>query len=85
MSWHRSHSPQLDAILRGDRKGSPLASLKSLVTISFLMANITVQDVAEAGVVGAGGAGFPTHVKLAARDDTLTDQCRRVRTAAAQR
>ena len=31
------------------------------------MTQITVQDVAEAGVVGAGGAGFPTHVKLAAR------------------
>ncbi len=35
------------------------------------MPKITVQDVAEAGVVGAGGAGFPTHVKLAARADTL--------------
>jgi Na+-translocating ferredoxin:NAD+ oxidoreductase RnfC subunit len=35
------------------------------------MANITAQDVAEAGVVGAGGAGFPTHVKLAARADTV--------------
>ncbi len=35
------------------------------------MAHITVEDVAEAGVVGAGGAGFPTHVKLAARADTL--------------
>ncbi|MBN2508023.1 MAG: 4Fe-4S dicluster domain-containing protein [Verrucomicrobia bacterium] len=27
--------------------------------------------VREAGVVGAGGGGFPTHVKLAARADTL--------------
>jgi Na+-translocating ferredoxin:NAD+ oxidoreductase RnfC subunit len=35
------------------------------------MSRITVQDVAEAGVVGAGGAGFPTHVKLAARADTV--------------
>jgi Na+-translocating ferredoxin:NAD+ oxidoreductase RnfC subunit len=35
------------------------------------MAQITVQDVLEAGVVGAGGAGFPTHVKLAAKADTL--------------
>jgi len=35
------------------------------------MAHITVEDVAEAGVVGAGGAGFPTHVKLAAHADTL--------------
>ena len=35
------------------------------------MSRITVQDVAEAGVVGAGGAGFPTHVKLAAQADTV--------------
>jgi Na+-translocating ferredoxin:NAD+ oxidoreductase RnfC subunit len=35
------------------------------------MAQITVQDIAEAGVVGAGGAGFPTHVKLSGKADTL--------------
>ena len=35
------------------------------------MAHITAEDVAAAGVVGAGGAGFPTHVKLAARADTV--------------
>lgn len=33
---------------------------------------MSVKDrVREAGVVGAGGAGFPTHVKLAARVDTV--------------
>jgi len=32
---------------------------------------ITVEQIADAGVVGAGGAGFPTHVKLAARADTV--------------
>ena len=35
------------------------------------MPRITVQEIAEAGVVGAGGAGFPTHVKLAAKADTV--------------
>jgi Na+-translocating ferredoxin:NAD+ oxidoreductase RnfC subunit len=35
------------------------------------MAEITVQDVFQAGVVGAGGAGFPTHVKLAGKADTV--------------
>jgi Na+-translocating ferredoxin:NAD+ oxidoreductase RnfC subunit len=35
------------------------------------MAEITVQDISEAGVVGAGGAGFPTHVKLAGKADTV--------------
>jgi Na+-translocating ferredoxin:NAD+ oxidoreductase RnfC subunit len=32
---------------------------------------MTIQDVFEAGVVGAGGAGFPTHVKLSGQADTL--------------
>ena len=35
------------------------------------MKNISVEQVAEAGVVGAGGAGFPTHVKLAGKADTV--------------
>lgn len=30
-----------------------------------------VEKVRQAGVVGAGGGGFPTHVKLAARADTV--------------
>ncbi len=30
-----------------------------------------IEQVREAGVVGAGGAGFPTHVKIAARVDTV--------------
>jgi Na+-translocating ferredoxin:NAD+ oxidoreductase RnfC subunit len=35
------------------------------------MSEISVQDIQEAGVVGAGGAGFPTHVKLAGKADTV--------------
>ena len=35
------------------------------------MAEISVQDVLEAGVVGAGGAGFPTHVKLSGKADSV--------------
>ena len=35
------------------------------------MTKVTVDDIAAAGVVGAGGAGFPTHVKLSGRADTL--------------
>jgi Na+-translocating ferredoxin:NAD+ oxidoreductase RnfC subunit len=30
-----------------------------------------VDKVRQAGVVGAGGGGFPAHVKLAAKADTL--------------
>ena len=35
------------------------------------MAEISSQSVTEAGVVGAGGAGFPTHVKLAGKADSV--------------
>ena len=35
------------------------------------MTEISAEHVLEAGVVGAGGAGFPTHVKLAAKADTV--------------
>lgn len=33
------------------------------------MAQITIEQIRDCGVVGAGGAGFPTHVKLGARAD----------------
>jgi Na+-translocating ferredoxin:NAD+ oxidoreductase RnfC subunit len=35
------------------------------------MTRIRIEDISAAGVVGAGGAGFPTHVKLAASADTV--------------
>ena len=35
------------------------------------MTQITVEQIREAGVVGAGGAGFPTYVKLSAKADTV--------------
>ncbi len=35
------------------------------------MAERTTQTIFDAGVVGAGGAGFPTHVKLAGKADTV--------------
>jgi Na+-translocating ferredoxin:NAD+ oxidoreductase RnfC subunit len=35
------------------------------------MSKVTPAEIANAGVVGAGGAGFPTHVKLSAKADTV--------------
>ena len=35
------------------------------------MPKISLEQIAEAGVVGAGGAGFPTHLKLAGKADTV--------------
>ncbi len=35
------------------------------------MSTVTVDTICSAGVVGAGGAGFPTHVKLSSQVDTV--------------
>ncbi|HLA84424.1 MAG TPA: 4Fe-4S dicluster domain-containing protein [Thermoguttaceae bacterium] len=35
------------------------------------MSTVTAEHIAEAGIVGAGGAGFPTHVKFSGRADTV--------------
>ena len=35
------------------------------------MSEISAEQIAAAGVVGAGGAGFPTHVKLSGKADTV--------------
>lgn len=35
------------------------------------MGSSSVENIKNAGVVGAGGAGFPTHVKLASKVDTI--------------
>ena len=40
-----------------------------------------LEMIKDAGIIGAGGAGFPTHVKLAAKADYIL-RCR-VRTVAA--
>ena len=53
--------------MRSDRTDTLLKNSPALE----IMSHITVEHIADAGVVGAGGAGFPTHVKLAARADTV--------------
>src|SRR5512137_1695755 len=32
---------------------------------------MSLEEIEELGIIGAGGAGFPTHVKLNARPDTV--------------
>ncbi|HLP17337.1 MAG TPA: 4Fe-4S dicluster domain-containing protein [Bacteroidota bacterium] len=32
---------------------------------------MTLQDIEHCGIIGAGGAGFPTHIKLASQPDTV--------------
>jgi Na+-translocating ferredoxin:NAD+ oxidoreductase RnfC subunit len=33
--------------------------------------SLTINEIQKLGIIGAGGAGFPTHVKLSSRPDTL--------------
>jgi len=33
--------------------------------------SLTIDQIAQSGVVGAGGAGFPTHIKLSGKADTV--------------
>jgi hypothetical protein len=42
-----------------------------------------VEQVKQTGVVGAGGGGFPTHVKLAAKADTIIANVASVQAAVA--
>ena len=44
---------------------------EAIVPLSSIDAAEIRERVRAAGVVGAGGAGFPTHIKLKARVDTV--------------
>ena len=44
---------------------------EAIVPLSSIGAAEIRERVRAAGVVGAGGAGFPTHIKLQARGDTV--------------
>lgn len=43
------------------------------LTIDQVSATDIIEAIKEAGIVGLGGAGFPTHVKLTAREGQITD------------
>ena len=43
------------------------------LTIDEVSATDIIDAIKEAGIVGLGGAGFPTHVKLTAREGQVTD------------
>ncbi len=68
---HPAHQPA-SGRWRGHRAtaGEPAMS-EAIVPLSSIDAAEIRERVRAAGVVGAGGAGFPTHIKLQARVDTV--------------
>ena len=48
-----------------------LSAGRRTLPVRVVAAGVTVGDVQSAGVVGAGGGGFPTHAKLTAQVDTV--------------
>jgi len=48
-----------------------LVVLRARGGFAHTMGEVTVQQIQSCGVVGAGGAGFPTHVKLNAKADII--------------
>jgi Na+-translocating ferredoxin:NAD+ oxidoreductase RnfC subunit len=48
-----------------------LTDRKNFIILSIVKTANLVQQVRDAGVIGAGGAGFPTYKKIDARVDTV--------------
>ena len=55
-------------VIDNDGQFSPLADYSERDSADSLSANEIIQRVQDAGIVGLGGAGFPTHVKLKPKD-----------------
>ena len=55
-------------VIDNDGQFSPLADYSERDSADNLSANDILQRVQDAGIVGLGGAGFPTHVKLKPKD-----------------
>ncbi len=55
-------------VIDNDRQFTPAADYSVRDNAANLSSNEIIQRVQEAGVVGLGGAGFPTHVKLKPKD-----------------
>ncbi|PKM50243.1 MAG: electron transport complex subunit RsxC [Firmicutes bacterium HGW-Firmicutes-7] len=60
-------------IIENDEKYAMLESIVPRTNIDSLSKQEIIEIIKEAGVVGMGGAGFPTHVKLAPPPDKKID------------
>ena len=55
-------------VIDNDRQFTPAADYSVRESADNLSSNEIIQRVQDAGIVGLGGAGFPTHVKLKPKD-----------------
>jgi len=70
---HPNGSKVLSIIIENDGKDTLHESVKPNKDISQLEPKEIIEVVREAGIVGMGGAGFPTHVKLSPPPDKKID------------
>lgn len=57
-------SPVMSVVIENDFKDTPDSAIKRRDNVAALTGEQIIEIVKNAGIVGMGGAGFPTHVKL---------------------
>lgn len=72
-AWHPLGGQQPAITIENDGKDTAVEPLPSLQDITAVERKELVQRVCELGVVGMGGAAFPTHVKLSPPKDKPID------------
>lgn len=68
-----SGSPSLSVVVENDESYEPIPSLGQKRDYKALSKEEIRAIIKEAGIVGMGGAGFPTHVKLTPKDENAID------------
>jgi len=66
-------APSLSVVVENDGKMEELPGLNKHTDYKTLPRDIMIEMIKEAGIVGQGGAGFPTHVKLSPPPDKKID------------
>ena len=68
-----SGSPSLSIVIENDEQYEPIPTLGEERDYTKLSKAEIRDIIKEAGIVGMGGAGFPTHVKLTPKDENAID------------
>ncbi len=70
---HPNGSKVLSVVVENDHKYQEHESIRGILDYRSLSKSEIIDKIKEAGVVGMGGAGFPTHVKLSPPEDKKID------------